>query len=291
MFLGFVFMASQVNALVGLIITLLIAIYAFKKRQLNEKGVLSAMFVGIVIFTLGGWSWFLLLVSFFVTSSAWSKYKRKQKEEFAAEHEKGDVRDAWQVLANSMFATVLAAVHFLQPDAALFAAFAAAVAAVTADTWATEIGMLDSRAFSVLSGKKGVRGQSGVVSMLGLAASVGAALLTAFLAVAFNAVNNYLANSGFSDVFYPQFIGDVNFVLIVAFAGFVGSLADSVFGATIQARYVCERDGQPTERLVHSCGSKTKLIKGFAVIDNDSVNFLASVVGGLLAYGLAHAFL
>ena len=284
-------MASQINALVGVIITLLIAIFAFKRRQLNEKGVISAMFVGIVIFALGGWSWFLLLVSFFVTSSAWSKFKRKQKEAFASEHEKGDIRDAWQVLANSLFATVIAAVHFLQPGAALFAAFAAAVATVTADTWATEIGMLDARAYSVLNGKKAVRGQSGVVSLLGLGASAAASLLIAMLAVAFNAVNNYLAKSGFSDVFYPQFIGDVHFVLIVAFAAFVGCFADSVFGATIQARYVCERDGEATERLVHACGSKTKLVKGFAVIDNDSVNFLASVVGGLLAYGLAVAFL
>lgn len=284
-------MASQINALVGVIVTLLIAIYAFKKRQLNEKGVISAMFVGIILFALGGWSWFLLLVSFFVTSSAWSKFKRKQKEQFAAEHEKGDVRDAWQVLANSLFATVLAAVHFLQPDAALFAAFAAAVATVTADTWATEIGLLDSRAYSVLTGRKAQRGQSGVVSLLGLAASLGASLLIGLLAVAFNALNNYLAKSGFSDVFYPQFIGDWQFVLIVTAAGFVGSVADSVFGALLQAQYVCERDGAKTERLVHSCGSKTKLVKGFAVIDNDSVNFLASVVGGLLAYGLAVAFL
>ncbi len=284
-------MASQINALVGVIITLLIAIFAFKKRQLNENGVISAMFVGIVIFALGGWSWFFLLVSFFVTSSAWSKFKRNQKDALSTEHEKGDIRDAWQVLANSLFATVLAAVHFLQPDAALFAAFAAAVATVTADTWATEIGMLDARAYSVLTGKKAIRGQSGVVSLLGLGASAAASLLIAFLAVAFNAVNNYLAKSGFSDVFYPQFIGDFNFILIVAFAAFIGSLADSVFGATIQARYVCERDGQPTERLQHACGSKTNLVKGFAVIDNDSVNFLASVVGGLLAYGLAVTFL
>ncbi|MBI5226412.1 DUF92 domain-containing protein [Candidatus Micrarchaeota archaeon] len=284
-------MASQVNTLVGLIITLLIAIFAFKKRQLNEKGVIAAMGVGFVIFALGGWSWFLLLVSFFVSSSAWSKFKRKQKDEFASEHEKGDIRDAWQVLANSLFATVLAAVHFLQPDAALFAAFAAAVATVTADTWATEIGMLDAKAYSVLTGKKAQRGQSGVVSLLGLGASAGAALLIGILAVLFNALNNYLAKSGFSDVFYPQFIGDVNFVLIVAFAAFVGSLADSVFGAILQARYVCERDGKQTERPIHSCGSKSKLVKGFSVIDNDSVNFLASVVGGLLAYGLAVWFL
>ncbi len=284
-------MASQVNALVGLIITLLIAIFAFKKHQLSEKGVIAAMGVGIIIFSLGGWSWFLLLVSFFVSSSAWSKYKRKQKDEFAAEHEKGDIRDAWQVLANALFATVLAAVHFLKPDAALFAAFAAAVATVTADTWATEIGMLDSRVFSIFGDKKAVRGQSGVVSLMGLGASLAASFLIALLAVAFNAVNNYLARSGFSDVFYPQFIGDFNFVLIVMAAGFVGSLADSVFGATLQARYVCERDGKATERFIHSCGSKSKLVRGFAVIDNDSVNFLASVVGGLLAYGLGVLFL
>ncbi len=284
-------MVSQVNALVGVIVTLMIAIFAFKKKQLTEKGTIAAMGVGIVLFALGGWSWFLLLCCFFITSSIWSKFKRSQKDAYAEEHEKGDVRDAWQVLANSLFCTVLAAVHAIDPNPAWFAAFAASVAAVTADTWATELGMLDPNAFSVLTGKKAVRGHSGAVSLMGLGAAAAASLFIAVAAIAFNTANNYLARSGFSDVFYPQFIGDANFILIVAVAGFAGAFADSIFGAIIQARYYCSKCLKETEKVIHGCGTRTKLVKGIGVIDNDSVTFLASIAGALVAYGLAVYFL
>lgn len=279
-------MVSQINALVGVIATLLIAIYAFRKKQLTEKGVIAAMGVGITLFSLGGWTWFLLLAFFFITSSAWSRFKRKEKEAFTQEHEKTDVRDAWQVLANSLFAVVLAAIHFLNPDAALFAAFAAAVATVTADTWATEIGILDSKAYSILDRRKAQRGDSGAVSAGGLVAAAGASIVIALSAVVLNTVNNDLAVHGFSDILTTQFVGGAVFVAIVAGAGFFGSVADSWLGATIQAKYQCPKCKKQTERPVHTCGTKTKLVQGFAVIDNDSVNFLASIAGGFLAYVL-----
>ncbi|MBI4361339.1 DUF92 domain-containing protein [Candidatus Micrarchaeota archaeon] len=279
-------MVSQINALVGVIATLLIAIYAFRKKQLTEKGVIAAMGVGITLFALGGWTWFSLLALFFISSAAWSKFKKNEKKPFTQEHEKTDVRDAWQVLANSLFAVVLAAIHFLNPDAALFAAFAAAVATVTADTWATEIGILDPNAYSILHRSKAQRGDSGVVSAGGLAAAAGASVFIALSAVLLNTVNNDLAVHGFSDILTAQFVGGAMFVAIVAVAGFFGSVADSWLGATIQAKYECPKCGKRTEQPIHSCGTKAKLVQGFAVIDNDSVNFLASIAGGFMAYVL-----
>lgn len=280
-------MVSQINALIGVIATLLIAIYAFRKKQLTEKGVLAAMGVGITLFAFGGWTWFALLALFFISSAAWSKFKKEEKKPFTQEHEKPDIRDAWQVLANALFAVVLSAIHFLEPGPALFAAFVAAVATVTADTWATEIGMLDKNAYSMLHRRKAERGESGVVSVAGLSAAAGASLFIALSATVLNAVNNDWFVHGFSDVLSQQFVGGVSFVAIVAFSGFFGAIADSWLGATIQAKYECPKCKKLTEQPVHSCSTKTRLVQGFAVIDNDSVNFLASIAGGFSAYVLA----
>ncbi len=279
-------MVSQVSVLVGIIATLLIAIYAFKKKQLNEKGVIAAMATGITIFALGGWSWLILLVLFFISSSALSKFRRKEKQAFAAGHEKADVRDAWQVFANSLFGAVLAAMHFLNPEPALFAAFVGAVATVTADTWATEIGMLDSRTYSILGRKNGERGQSGMVSLLGFGAVAAASLFIGVSAVFLNELNNHFSQSGFSDVFSVQFVGGGVFVFIILLAGFIGTIADSALGATIQARYYSAKRKKETEKPIED-GVKNKPLSGIPVIDNDAVNFLASIIGGFVAYVLA----
>ncbi len=285
-------MSLQITALFGVIVTLLIAIYAFRKHQLSEKGTIAAMLIGITIFALGGWTWFALLVVFFVTSSLLSKYQKKMKARLTKEHEKADIRDAWQVSANSLFPALVAAVYFLYPQPEIFAAFVASVATVAADTWATEVGILDKKVFSIFPGRKGIQGHSGTISVTGTLAAAVAAIFVAVCAVAFNALNNLLVTRySVEEVFASQFIGGLPFVLVVAFSGFAGSLADSVLGATWQSQYRCPKCRKKTERLVHACGSKTILKRGFPFVDNDGVNFLSSMVGAVLAYGLAVVFL
>ena len=42
-----------------------------------------------------------------------------------------------------------------------------------------------------------------------------------------------------------------------------------------------------TERIVHDCGTTTELAGGVAWLDNDAVNLVSSVAGGVLAALLA----
>ena len=67
--------------------------------------------------------------------------------------------------------------------------------------------------------------------------------------------------------------------------GVVGSLADSVAGATFQRKGNCVVCGKPSENLVH-CGEPTTYASGVKFVDNHVVNVLATVFGALGAAGL-----
>jgi uncharacterized membrane protein len=67
-------------------------------------------------------------------------------------------------------------------------------------------------------------------------------------------------------------------------AGFFGSLADSLLGATVQAIYWCPACGKETERHpTHTCGTATRRLRGWTWLRNDGVNLAASIVGAAIA--------
>ena len=125
--------------------------------------------------------WAVLLLAFFITSSALSRLFRKQKQGLDEKFSKGHERDAGQVFGNGGVATLFAALHWFQPDAAWpWLAFAAALAAVNADTWATELGVLNPAAPRLITHlrQQVEKGTSGGVSLGGtMAALLGSALI------------------------------------------------------------------------------------------------------------------
>jgi len=63
-------------------------------------------------------------------------------------------------------------------------------------------------------------------------------------------------------------------------AGLLGSLFDSYLGASIQAIYYCPACDKETEQHpFHQCDVKTHQIRGYHWLNNDMVNFLASLFG------------
>lgn len=231
--------------------------------MLSTSGAIAAAVVGTISIA-GGWSWGALLLAMFISASVLSKLGERQKaERVGSVVEKGDERDATQVLANGGVYAAAALGSILHPSPIWYAVGAGALAASAADTWATEIGTLTkANPRSIISGKTVPPGTSGGISLPGTAAAV--------VGAGFIAAAAWLAQ-------WP-----VPFAA-VAIGGVAGALADSLLGATVQARRWCDLCAMSTERLVHSCGTQTRHAGGLVGFDNDAVNAVCSGVGALIA--------
>ncbi len=72
-------------------------------------------------------------------------------------------------------------------------------------------------------------------------------------------------------------------IVIGALSGLIGSLVDSFLGATIQQVYYCDACQKETERKIHTCGNETRSLRGWYWLNNDMVNLISSMIGGIVA--------
>lgn len=241
----------------GLVLAAAVAALACRAHALTRSGAFAAWAVGTVVFGAGGWRAAGALLTFFVSSSLLSRWRRRRKE--ALGYEKGGRRDAGQVLANGGVAAgcLLLTVFGVKEGALLFLA---ALAAANADTWATEIGSAaGSRPYDLRMGRRADAGTSGAVSLPGTAAALAGA-----------------AGLGL-------FAGSPKALLIVTLAGFGGALCDSLLGATVQAQW---RDPVNPKRRTEQpqAGAPERGLRG---VGNDAVNGLCTLSSVILALLLA----
>lgn len=260
---------------IGLVLGALIAYLAYRFRALDRSGMVAAALTGGLIFGLGGLSWTVVLLFFFISSSGLSRAFSFRKEELSEKYAKGSRRDYGQVLANGGVGVLLAGLGLFYPEQPfIWYGFVGSMAAVTADTWATELGVLSSsRPRLITSWRRVERGTSGGVSALGYLASLCGALavgLSAYLASPTRPLWYYLVLAGVS--------------------GLSGATTDSILGGTLQGIYYCPRCGKETEsHPLHRCGAATERSRGLSWLNNDLVNLVCASVGagmGLLVHGV-----
>jgi uncharacterized protein (TIGR00297 family) len=259
----------------GFLLAALVALAAWKAGSLSRSGAWAAALTGGLIFGLGGLPWATLLLAFFISSSVLSHSFTRRKVGLAEKYSKGNRRDWSQVFANGGLGALLAALYGLFPAWGwlLWPAFAGTMAAVNADTWATEIGVLNPTPPRLITNGRVVeRGTSGGISLLGSLAAAGGAGLVALLAAGFTCWST-------------RSLAQTLVVLGVAWlGGLAGSFFDSLLGATVQAIYHCPACRKETERHpLHLCGAPTTQIRGLGWMNNDVVNTCASMAGALLA--------
>jgi uncharacterized protein (TIGR00297 family) len=248
----------------GALLAAVVALLALRVKALTLDGAIAAFVVGTIVFGSAGWPGAAVLLAFFVPSSLLTRVGRARKARTLADPEH-TARTAWQVLANGGVAAIcaLGALFWRAP---FEAAFAGAIAAASADTWATEIGTLSSRPpVSMVTLRPVQTGVSGGVSALGIAASAAGAICVAIVGWIFRIAS----------------------LPAVAVGGFAGSLLDSLAGATLQARRWCPACAIECETAMHRCGTQTQPHGGIAWLQNDAVNLLATLCGALVAAAIA----
>jgi len=199
---------------------------------LTRGGAAAALAVGAATLWGVGWRGFGLLLAFFVSGSLLTRG--------------GGRRNARQVAANGSVAAAAALLG-------AWPAFAGALAAAAADTWATEIGARSPTLPRLITtGAPVPRGASGGITPLGTAGGVLGAAVMGVLAWVLGPHELRLAG-------------------MVAFAGVVGMFVDSLLGATVQGSF----EDEP----VHPT-------RGYAWLGNDGVNVATTLAGaGIAAAG------
>lgn len=263
--------------LFGGLFALAVALFSIKVKFLNNSGATATFLLGSTIFGVGGIAWTVPLLTFYFLSSILSKLGHKRKAKFDLVFEKGSQRDAGQVYANGGVAWIMMVLYSLSNDPYIFFAYLGTLAAVQADTWATEIGTMwpNPKAILITTFREVPVGTSGGVSIPGTSAS--------FLGSLFVCGSAALVN-----VVWINQVGIVQSLLVIGVSGLFASLVDSFFGATVQAQYFDPIREKVTERT-HSIAQdgthvKNDLIKGYHFVNNDLVNTLCAISGSVVAY-------
>jgi uncharacterized protein (TIGR00297 family) len=303
---------DPLSVLIAFISMGILAIIAYKGKVVTKSGLVAAFFLGIIVWLLTSWTWFIILLIFFVVTAQFTHYKYKTKREHGAAQEKGGARDWSHVLANGglplsiVLIGVLTILLFGQVDAfgrievgfgpmmipasliiaIAFVAFLGAVATATADTLATEIGLLNPLPPRLITDPRKVvpPGTSGGVSVAGELATVLGTLLIGGIAATLTAP--FWINL-FGTTLMPELAGiaPVTFILVAMVGGTVGCTIDSVLGATIQGMWSCNLCGKQTEKKSH-CGEKATYLRGSRFLDNHMVNLISCLIGAFVAIGL-----
>ncbi len=254
--------------LLGFLLALIVAFAAYRLHSLSRSGAVGALLEGTVIFGIGGLRWAVLLLAFFLSSSLLTRLFGTRKAILEEKFEKGGQRDIGQVLANGGIATLFAGLGFFFPkDAWPWMGFAASLAAVNADTWATELGVLNPTLPRLITDWKQVeKGSSGAISVYGTLAALAGAFLIAVLGGALGTAGTFWAS-----------------LEILTVAGLIGALFDSFLGATVQAIYHCPKCDKDTEKHpLHKCGAITVQVRGWKWLNNDLVNVGCAAAGTLI---------
>lgn len=255
----------------GLIFTALVGFFLFIANYLTRSGYLTFIFLGIFLAAFAPpFTWFLLGL-FFGSAILIHTLKKYRTRKYDIIGKKGAKRDGKQLLANSLpliVAVIFACFPLLNINWSLV--MAAIIAATTADTWASEIGILaKSQPYNLVNFKKVSPGLSGGVTLLGSLAAVGGS----FLISATYAFGLWL--------FTPKVFTNAIFWLPLGL-GIGGMLIDSLLGATLQSKYQCQICGKITEHENHH-QTPCRLIHGYRLIDNDAVNAMSGFIILLLA--------
>ncbi len=234
---------GPVEILAALAVTIALGYVSYALETASIAGMLTGVLLGLLTIVLGGYGWFVVLISFFAIGGLSTKFRYDEKETRGVAEENDGARGSGNVLGNAAVGLVAVLAYAAssagmiprEPELFLFA-FAGSVAAAMSDTLSSEVGSVFDEPLLITTLEPVDPGTDGGITWQGTVAGFVGATIVAVLSYGF-----------FAEV---GFIG----AAIIATAGFVGMIVDSILGATLE-------------------GSS---------LGNQGVNFLATLSGAIL---------
>ena len=192
--------------LIFLIICILLGIIVYYSGALDLLGSSFVTIIGIFIVITRGFNWLAILLLFLILGSIFTKFKSDYKRRIGLKHEKRTIKN---VVSNGIVPVVMAIFGN-------YAGFIGSIATATADTMASEIGVL-SKPILITSKERVKPGTDGGISILGTLAGIIGALIIGISAFVIQVTPNVLES-----------------ITISLVAGMVGCFADSILGATLE---------------------------------------------------------
>lgn len=276
-----------------------LAFKGYRGGSLDTSGAVGAALVGWGTL-YAGVRFGVVLGAFFFLSSAMTRVGGEIKKKIDENHVPGKASGArnWiQVAANGLVPTFLAMSYSFATggpeyllgvnnafETPLAAAFIGYYGCCCGDTWSSELGVLSRKMPRLITtGKECKPGTNGGVTTLGLVASAAGGFAVGF---AFWCGGLFVPVVTGNVTLALQFAAQWPVLVIGLGAGLVGSLIDSLLGATIQfSGYCSER-----RRMVSKPGPTVTRTSGLNFLSNSAVNFVtASLCALILYYGTIFA--
>ena len=201
---------------VYVILLFILGFITYYRKSLDLFGSAVMIIMGIVIIFSAGTNWLLLIILFLVMSLLATKYSKKYKQSLG---EFEGRRTSKNVISNGVVACFMAAFggYYLP----FVGGFIGAIATATADTLASEIGVLDQHPRLITTFQKVDPGTNGAVSGLGTAIGIVGAAIIGIAAYFLGIMDNPLLAIG-----------------VAIISGTVGCFADSILGALFENRHL-----------------------------------------------------
>lgn len=197
---------------VYVILLFILGFITYYRKSLDMFGSAVMIIMGIVIIFSGGVSWLLLIVLFLVMSLLATKFSKKYKMSLG---EFEGRRTSKNVISNGVVACFMAAFggYYLP----FVGGFIGAIATATADTLASEIGVLDKNPRLITTFQKVDPGTNGAISPLGTGIAIVGAAIIGIAAFILGVLPDFL----------PA-------IVVAVVSGTVGCFADSILGALFE---------------------------------------------------------
>ena len=285
------------------LIIIIIFFGSIKTKTLTVGGAFAAFLVGTLI-SLCGYEYFIILASFFFSSSkATNIHKQIKTKLLGKTYLKDKQRNAFQVFSKSLFPSLICLIIYknygkgmnlfnsennAKSKYKLFldGLFIGFFESANADTWASELGISSTNLpILILNGFKSVpKGINGAISVYGTLCSIQGGLFISLVVVICNIFRyGIFILMKFNN---NEFVIITKILIIGGIIGFIGSLIDSLLGQTFQLsiyneskKCVIEKEN---EKEAKANGDELKYY-GRDILNNSGVNLVTGIITALIS--------